>query len=104
MSEAVELGADLADLAEQHFLVAAAPVRLRVHERALGVDVELTGGRHGHRRREDVAELDDFAGADELDGLEHRVGPASASIVSKAVSISGKLVMICTGWRVSTLW
>src|SRR6266478_2171960 len=30
--------------------------------------------------------------------------PASASMVSKASSISGRLVMICTGWRVSTLW
>src|SRR5882672_4425876 len=29
--------------------------------------------------------------------------PASASMVSNASSISGRLVMICTGWRVSTL-
>jgi len=30
-------------------------------------------------------------------------GPASSWIVSKPSSISGRLVMICTGWRFSTL-
>src|SRR3972149_1394231 len=32
-----------------------------------------------------------------------RSAPARVWIVSKAASISGRLVMICTGWRVSTL-
>ena len=45
--EAVELRADLADLADDDLFVAAAPVGLRRHLRALGVELESARPENG---------------------------------------------------------
>src|SRR5262249_55061075 len=87
VSEAVELRAHLTDLAGQKLLVAAAPVGLLVHERALGVHVELPRARDRHRLAEHVTELHGLAGLDELRGLEHGCGlhvVAGAALVGRA--------------------
>src|SRR5262249_23683807 len=61
VGEAVELRADLPDFAGEQLLVAPAPVGLRVHDRALGVNVVLARGLERHGRGELVPELDRLA-------------------------------------------
>src|SRR3989449_1199011 len=99
VGEAIELRADLPDLAQEHLFVAAAPVGLRVHERPLDVDVELARGGDRHLRREDVPQLDDLAGLDELrsahDGRRlHVVGGAAlvagAPLRGAALAVGGR--------------
>src|SRR5262245_323646 len=71
MGEAVKLRADLTDLTDNEFLIAAASVRLRVHECAFGMQVESARSEERHLRVEYVAELDHFARANELRRSQH---------------------------------
>src|SRR6266542_34794 len=71
MGEAVKLRADLTDLADNEFLIAAASVRLRVHECAFGVHVESARAEERHLGVECVADLDHFARANELRRSQH---------------------------------
>jgi len=71
--EAVELGADLAQLGDDDLLVAAPAVGGLVHEPALGVHVETPGAEERHGGVQHAADLDDLAGLDQPRGLEHRL-------------------------------
>jgi hypothetical protein len=73
MGEAVELRADLTDLTDNEFLIAAASVRLRVHECAFGMHVESARSEERHLGVERVADLDHFARANELRRPQHRL-------------------------------
>ncbi len=85
--EPVELRADLTDLGQHHLLIAAALVRLRVHERPLEMHVEPTRAEERHRRPEFVGQTDYLAGLDLLDGVEHglrRHQVAGAALIAGA--------------------
>jgi hypothetical protein len=69
--EAVELRPDLSDLGHDELLVAAAPIGEVVHERALDVHVEAPRAEERHAGAEHLPELDDLAGLDQLDRVEH---------------------------------
>src|SRR5262249_56004843 len=73
VSEAVELGANLPELSEDELLVAATFVRCRVHDGALKLHLEPPGrgANERHRGIQRPGELDDFAGLDQLDRVEH---------------------------------
>ena len=72
MCKAVELRADLAEFGGNQFFIAAALVRLRIHERALGMHIELAGSLDRHARPEHVTEFDHLSGADQARRVEHR--------------------------------
>jgi hypothetical protein len=87
MAEAIELGADLADLGQHHFLVAAALVRAGVHEGPFDVHVEAAGAEKRHRRAEYMGQFDHFAGLDEFCRIEDGFGlhqVAGTSLVASA--------------------
>src|SRR4029077_12883462 len=73
VGEAVELGADLPELSDDELLVAAAFVRCGVHDGALKLHVEPSGrgANEWHRGIQRPGELDDVAGLDQLDRVEH---------------------------------
>ena len=71
VGEAVELRADLPDLGNDDLLVAPAPVGEVVHECAFDVHVQASRAEERHIRIEHVSELDDLAGLDQLDCVEH---------------------------------
>src|SRR4030095_10261426 len=74
VGKTIELGTDLAKLGGNQLFVAAALIRLWVHERALGMQIELARSLYGHLLPEQVAELDDLPGADEFGRGKHRCG------------------------------
>src|SRR2546422_618750 len=86
VGEAVELGAHLADLRGDELLVAAAPVRLRVHERSLGVHVEAAGAGDRHLGGEHVAQLDHLAGANQPSRPQHGFG---LHVIARAPLVAG---------------
>src|SRR5262245_61913215 len=71
MGEAVELRADLTNLTDNELLIAAAAVRLRVHECAFGMHVESPRSEERHLGVERMADLYHFARANELSRSQH---------------------------------
>ena len=86
VGEAVELRAHLADLGQDHLFVAAASIRLGVHERPLDVHVESPRARNRHVGREHVADLDDLAGADQAGRAQHGLG---LHVVARPALVAG---------------
>ena len=85
--EAVELGADLADLRDDELLVATPAVGEVVHERALHVHVEASRAEERHLVVHHVGDLDDLARLDELFGPHHACGlhvVARAALVARS--------------------
>ena len=84
--EAVELRAHLADLADDHLFVAAAPVRLRVHERALRMHVESPRSEKRHRPRQLVPELVDLTCPDQARSPKYGLG---LHVICRATLVPG---------------
>ena len=70
VGEAVELGADLADLGHHQLLVGAALVGRLVQEGALDVHIEAARAEERHLVVEHVGQLDHLAGLDQAGGLD----------------------------------
>jgi len=86
VGEAIELGADLADLREHHLLVGDAVVG--AGHRAGNLDMHVEAARAGERHVgvEHVRELDDLAGLDQLERIEHRL---RLHVVGRAALVTG---------------
>ena len=72
MAEAIELGADLTQLADHHLLIANAAMRLPQDACALRQDAQLAAWKEGHGGRiENLPQFKYLARANQLRRLEH---------------------------------